>query len=114
MADQQDQDSPKNELRVSKLSSVGRQLGFIHKLLVEGEEYDYVIMRGAGPAIPKVVQIADICRRKIKGLSSHNEITTLSEEFTTKDGETRERNIIMMKVTLYKQPPENYNELVGY
>lgn len=60
MADQAEQDSPKNELRVSKVSGVGKVLAFIHKLLVEENEFDYVIMRGAGPAIPKVVQIADV------------------------------------------------------
>jgi hypothetical protein len=47
-------------------------------------------------------------------VSSHNEITTLPEEYKNRNGETKERNIIMIKVTLFKNEPENAKQLVGY
>lgn len=110
----EDPDHPKNEIKIAKTSQLGRNLTYIHGLLVKDKLFDKVVLRGAGQAIPKVVQIVDICRRWIKGIHTHNEITTLTEEFTNKQGETRERNIIMIKVTLYLKAPSNAHELVGY
>jgi len=40
--------APKNEIWISKISSVGAVLKYIHKILVVEKEFDMTILRGAG------------------------------------------------------------------
>jgi len=81
-------------------------------LLEKEKTFRFIILRGAGQAIANVVPLADLIRWRIPGLHMLTEITTLAKEETNKEGVKRERTIVMLKVTLSKDPFDT--DLGGY
>ena len=109
-----DKDSPKNEIRVKGNRGIAGSLKYAYKLFEGSEEenFDTIVLRGAGSAIQNVVALSELIRRRVKGLYANTEITTLSVEETKpakEEGEedrTFVRHIIMLKVTLSKNPDD--------
>ena len=110
------EDIPENELRVSKHPGLGKYLRRAHGLLVSDEQkYEEIILRGAGAAIPNIVPLAELIRRKVLGLHQNTEITTLKVmEFSKRSGEEEERTIVMLKVTLSMNPDADFKDSAGY
>ena len=60
---------PKNEIRVQGNTGIAKYLKYAHKVLVEDEtKSDTIVIRGAGQAMSNVVPLAELIRRRIKGL----------------------------------------------
>lgn len=110
------QDIPENELRVSKHPGLGKYLRRAYGLLVSDEHtYDEVVIRGAGAAISNVVPLAELIRRKVKGLHQLTEITTVHVlEYSKKTEQDEERTIVMLKITLSTKPDGEFKEKIGY
>lgn len=80
----EEEGAAKNEIRVTKLRNFGKTLRYVHTILEKDKSHDFIVMRGAGPAIANVVPLADLIRRRIPGLHMLTEITTLSTEVDVK------------------------------
>jgi DNA-binding protein len=98
---------------VSQNCRLGGTLKYIWFLLVKDQKFNFVILRGAGQAIANVVALTQLIRSKIPNLYTLTEITTITEPYKSKD-QTRERNIIMLKVTLTLDENQLDSSLIGY
>ena len=100
-------DKPKNEIRVGAATRLAAALGYAYNVLEKDKEFDTIVLKGSGQAISVVVPLAELIRRRVKGLHQNTEITSVKiEEFRQprEGGEERSfvRNLIMLKITLSK------------
>ena len=93
-------DKPAHEIRVSGQTRIGGALRHIYAVLEDEKKSEFVIIRGAGQAIPQVVALVELVKHRIAGLHQNTEITTVDTEETNRDGETYTRHLTMLKVTL--------------
>jgi DNA-binding protein len=71
----ENEQSPKNEVKVSNKSRLGTQLRYIVELFNAAEEpVTEVTIKGTGVAISKVMSLAEIAKRRIHGLHQVNTI----------------------------------------
>lgn len=78
------------------------------------EQRDEVVLRGMGNAIARVVNVAEIVKRRVPGLHQMVEIgTTVVEESHAEEGaEPRSRNVSNILITLSLKEPQE--KLPGY
>lgn len=107
-----DQDKlPDNEIRVRGDVRIGRYLRRANDLLtgkVEGQ--DSVIIKGMAKAMQSAVNLAELIKRRVKGLHQQTEIevSTLVDEYEPKeeglDHLKFERQVTMVVIRLTKDP----------
>jgi len=106
---------PKNEVRVVRGDGrVGRYLKYINGLFTEGEKpFTSVTIKGAGHAIPSVLKLAELIKRKIKGIHQMNSLSHFTVTDTDREGYEREKRLVLLTVTFDKKIPDN-TEAAGY
>lgn len=106
---------PKNEVRVVRGDGrVGRYLKYINGIFTEGEKpFTSVTIKGAGHAIPSVLKLAELIKRKIKGIHQMNSLSHFTVTDTDREGYEREKRLVLLTVTFDKKKPDN-TEAAGY
>lgn len=96
---------PKNEVRVTMKTRVASYLRYVYHTLEKDEDhYDSVVLKAAGRAIARLVPLVELIKRRISGLYQDSQISSLMVTDKTKSGEDIERRIVMLEVTLSKEP----------
>jgi len=96
---------PKNEVRVTMRTRVASYLRYVYHTLEKDEEnFKTVELKGAGRAIARLVPLVELIKRRIPGLHQTSEISSVMVTDTTRSGEEIERRIVMLKITLSKEP----------
>ena len=102
---QEQEGPPKNEVRVKMNTRVASYLRYVYHTLEKDEEhYESVVLKAAGRAISRLVPLAELIKRRIKGLYQDSKLSSLTVTDTARNGETIERKIVMLVITLSKQP----------
>lgn len=107
-----DQDKlPDNEIRVRGDVRIGRYLRRANDLLTgKVEDQDSVIIKGMAKAMQSAVNLAELIKRRVKGLHQQTEIevSTLVDEYEPKeeglDHLKFERQVTMVVIRLTKDP----------
>ena len=96
---------PKNEVRVKMNTRVASYLRYVYHTLEKDEDhYQFVILKAAGRAIARLVPLVELIKRRIRGLYQDSKISTIHVNDKTNSGETVERRIVMLEITLSKEP----------
>lgn len=104
---------PKNEVRVKMNTRVASYLRYVYHTLEKDEEhYQSVVLKAAGRAISRLVPLVELIKRRIKGLHQDSKISNLTVTDTDRNGENIERRIVMLEITLSKEPLDK--ESKGY
>lgn len=105
MSKDQQEGPPKNEVRVKMNTRVASYLRYVYHTLEKDEEhYQSVVLKAAGRAISRLVPLAELIKRRIKGLYQDSRISSMTVTDTGRNGEPIERRIVMLEVTLSKEP----------
>lgn len=111
-------DGPADPSNVIKITASGNRSACIRyaERVLNGEDVpmqESIVLRGMGNAIARVVNVAEIVKRRVPGLFQTVEVGTTSVEETrrvevTEDGpvEPRRRNVSNIRITLSKVEPD--------
>jgi len=110
--------TPENEIRVTTQTLISNYLRYINTLFVE-KKLETIIIRSTGNAIGKAVSLAEVARRRFKGIHMVSEITTIEIEDEYEPIEEGldivklKRRLTSFNITLSKKEPANKN-VPGY
>ena len=96
---------PKNEVRVKMNTRVASYLRYVYHTLEKDEEhFESVILKAAGRAIARLVPLVELIKRRIRDLYQDSKISSITVTDKTGNGDTIERRIVMLEITLSKVP----------
>ena len=110
---------PRNEVKVSRADGqLGKYIKYIRGLFEEGEKpFDKVIIKGAGNAIPTVVQLVEKLKRRIRDLHQDNHLSHFEVEESYEgegDEQVYNRRIVLLTVTLSRKVEDLKSNSYGY
>ena len=110
--------TPKNEIRVTSTTLISNYLRYINTLFTD-KKLETIIIKSTGNAIGKAVNLAEVARRRFKGIHQIAEISTIEIEDEYEpieeglDVVKLKRRLTTLNITLTKKEPANKN-LPGY
>ena len=110
--------TPENEIRVTSTTLISNYLRYINTLFTD-KKLDTIIIKSTGNAIGKAVNLAEVARRRFKGIHQIAEISTIEIEDEYEpleeglDVVKLKRRLTTLNITLTKKEPVNKN-LPGY
>lgn len=96
---------PKNEVRVTMKTRVASYLRYVYHTLEKDEDhFQKVVLKAAGRAIARLVPLVELIKRRISGLHQDSRLSSVTVTDETKGGDKIERRIVMLEITLSKEP----------
>jgi len=96
---------PKNEVRVTMKTRVASYLRYVYHTLEKDEDhYQKVVLKAAGRAISRLVPLVELIKRRISGLHQDSKLSSVTVTDETRTGDKIERRIVMLEITLSKDP----------